>query len=272
MDNQPSIDREILIPILVTGFSVVGIIAVLFIGRSRNSPVVAPTTASATPFEYIYLGTEPVLSTPLIEESGIAPTEPFPIEETPFFFTSTPLSISTPIILTQPNSINTLPGAVQRTNTPLPSPTSASGPPLIPGTYDAVDSGLIKTGWTQTPVAGAHGGTLHVSQSPGSTISFRFIGTQLRLIYQGGPTLGQMTISIDNQTDTLPQSSGNEWASTIFASGTHTVLISHVGGGSVNLDSVIILDTSTATPPTTTGTPGTATPTLTPSQTFTSTP
>jgi alkyl hydroperoxide reductase subunit AhpF len=77
----------------------------------------------------------------------------------------------------------------------------------------------------------------------------------LRLVYQGGNTLGQVRITIDNVSDTLDQSSGNEWVSDLFANGTHTVLITHVGGGSVNLDQVIIPEPANTPTPTRTATP-----------------
>jgi hypothetical protein len=50
---------------------------------------------------------------------------------------------------------------------------------------------------------------------------------------------------------------GNEWISDLLTNNTHTVVITHLSGGSVNLDSIIIpaVD-ATATP--------TATPTRTP--------
>ena len=42
MDNQPAFDRSILIPILLGGFSVIGIIVVLLIGRSLSAPPEIP--------------------------------------------------------------------------------------------------------------------------------------------------------------------------------------------------------------------------------------
>jgi hypothetical protein len=259
MDNQPAFDRSILIPIFISGFSVIGIVVVLLIGRSLNSPAEVPVTPSATRFQYVYLGTEPAITTPLTEETDSLSTEE-PVEEpveepgdivTPLVPTpgtaATPTrpGAGTPIVLTLPNTTNTSP----------PTSTSASGPPLNPGTYDDVDARLVYNGWNAT---GSTGSTLHVSVVPGSTVSFRFIGTQVRLLYQGGSTLGQMRITIDNVSETLDQSSGNEWVSDSFTNGTHSVLITHLSGGSVNLDQVIIPDTATPTP--------TATPTRTPTQ------
>ena len=252
MDNPPAFDRSILIPILLGGFSVIGIIAVLLIGRSLNAPAEVPVTPSATRFQYVYLGTEPAITTPLIEESELAPTEE-PVVE-PGDFTSgaaTPTRPTASTLIILPSAT----GNLQRTNTPAPpTATSASGPPLNAGIYDDVDSHLIYNGWSAT---GSSGSTLHISLVPGSTLSFRFIGRELRLVYDGGSTLGQIRITIDNVSETLDQSSGEEWVSDLFPNGTHTVLITHLSGGSVNLDQVIIPEpANTPTPtPTPTRTP-----------------
>lgn len=254
MDNPPSIDRSILIPILIGGFSVVGIIVVLMIGRRLNSPAEVPVTPSATRFQYLYLGTEPAITTPLVEGSEIPLTEE-PVEEpdeepivnTPVFATSTGPAISTPIILATPN------GSIQQTNTVPPTTTSASVPPLNAGTYEDFHPSILKDGWQPTNSGGS---TLHVSGTPGSTISFRFIGRELRLIYQSGPTLGEVRITIDNVVGSLDQSNdANEWVSATFENGTHTVLITHLGGGSVNLDQVIIPEVPITATPTLTLTP-----------------
>ena len=50
MDNQPAVDRSLLIPILLSGFSVIGILVVLLIGRSLSAPPEVPMTPSATRF------------------------------------------------------------------------------------------------------------------------------------------------------------------------------------------------------------------------------
>jgi hypothetical protein len=249
MDNQPAFDRSLLIPIFLSGFSVIGIVVVLLIGRSLNAPVEVPMTPSATRFQYVYLGTEPVITTPLGENTEIVSTPPTTIEATTSFPEITPI-LTTPT-RPGPNTPIILPSAtgnLQRTNTPAtPTVTSASVPPLSPGTYDDGHQYLLYDGWAPT-------GALHVSFQPGSTISFRFIGRQLRLLYQGGATLGQVRILIDTSPYTLDQSSGTEWASDLLSNSTHTVLITHSGGGSVNLDQVIIPDISNTPTPTATPT------------------
>ena len=233
----------------------IGIIAVLLIGRALNAPAEVAVTPSATRFQYVYLGTEPAITTPLVEDTEDFLTEE-PIEEpgvidTPILATPTvPTALTTPtrpgaltpIVLTLSNSTNTAP----------PTVTSASGPPLNPGTYDDVFPNLVYTnGWNAT---GSGASTLHVSVIPGSTVTFAFIGRELRLIYQGGSTLGQMRITIDNVSETLDQSSGTEWVSDQFANGTHSVQLIHLSGGSVNLDRVIIPEPANTPTPTRTPT------------------
>ena len=66
MNNQPAFDRSILVPIFLSGFSVIGIVVVLLIGRSLSTPPEVPMTPSATRFSYVYLGTEPAITTPLV--------------------------------------------------------------------------------------------------------------------------------------------------------------------------------------------------------------
>src|SRR5688572_348266 len=153
MDNQPAFDRSLLIPIFISGCSVIGILLVLLIGRSLNSPAEVAVTPSATRFPYVYLGTEPAITTPLVEETEIEepieePTED-PIFEEPTEEPSgiiTPLAptativrtptrpgAGTPIVLTLPNV----------TNTSQPTLTSVSGPPFNPNIYDDVYPGLI---------------------------------------------------------------------------------------------------------------------------------
>lgn len=271
MDNQPSFDRELLLPILLGGFSILGILIILLIGRLNAERASVTVVETETPFKYIFLGTEPLLSPESPEASGTElltdipfdGSTPRPPDVTPVLVTAT---MGTPALL-MPNITPVLitatvgtPALLTPNITTPPTSTSASGAPLNPGTYDDVDSRIVYngSGWIgQINVAGAYQGTLHVSQVTGSSVTFRFIGRELRLFYQGNPSQGEVTISIDGQNFTLDQSNGNEWVSSSFANGTHTVLITHASGGSVNLDYVII---PVVDP---TGTP-TATPTRTP--------
>jgi hypothetical protein len=267
MDNQPTPDRGILIPILISGFSVAGIIFVLMIGRSLNAPAAVAASPSATPFEYIYLGTEPAITTPLADGSEIPqPTDEF-IEETPVFVTPGPPSVSTPLILTQPNATTVATGLILVTNTPnlLTTSTATTSGTVVANMVDDMDSRLsYQGGWlAQTGVSGAYQGTLHISTSAGSTVNFSFTGPEIHVFYLAGPSFGTITITIDGVgepplSQNESQSANREWSINDLTTGSHTIMISHSSGGSVNIDSLLV-PTPTATP--------TRTPTVTPTST-----
>jgi hypothetical protein len=264
MDNQPPIDPGILPPIILGGFSIIGIILVLLIGRALNSPPPVSATPSATAFEYIYLGTEPAITTPLTEESGIPfPTE-VPVEVTPSVFPSPTLlsspgspSVATPIILTPPNTTRTSTSSVLRTNTPIGSVTLTPtfSTPVSANTYDDTDPRLgYSSGWTtQTGVSGAYQGTLHISNANGNNLTFTFTGQEIHLSYQAGPSLGTMTITIDGLggpaiSQSQSQTQINEWEpENLLPVGTHVMVVTHSGGGSINIDSLVV-PAPTATP------------------------
>jgi hypothetical protein len=257
MDNKPAIDRDLLIPIVIGGLSVVGIVVVLLIGRAVNTPVELPMTPSATPFQYIYLGTEPAISTQFIEGSVLPPTDEFPdgfpINPTSAFETPTPPSASTPLILpTLGASATSSSGGVPGTSTPRPSPTSTPGTAVVANTYDDADTRLeYSSGWvSQTGVTGSYQNTLHVSDTIGNSVTFTFTGQEIQLFYQAGSSLGTLTITFDTETLAIPvnqaQSNG-VWVYLLQTGGSHTVTIRHTSGGSVNIDKLVI-PAPTATP------------------------
>lgn len=257
MENQPTFDRGILLPILLGGFSIIGIIIVLFVGRSLNSPPPVSASPSATQFQYLYLGTEPAIITPIIEGSEVIPTEG-PIETTPTFAISTQPSVATPIILTQPNTTSTSTSIVLRTNTPggfsTTTLTSTLSSPVASNTYDDTDTRLsYSSGWSsQTGVSGAYQGTLHISNANGNTVTFSFTGYEIHVFYQAGPSLGSMTITVDSLggpaiSQAQNQTQIKEWSSGLLPVGTHSILITHSGGGSINIDSLVV-PAPTATP------------------------
>lgn len=95
--------------------------------------------------------------------------------------------------------------------------------------------------------------TLHVSSTLDNSITFRFIGQELRLFFQSGRTLGKLRVSIDGQEFEVDQYGDStyvsEWVSAPLKAATHTVIIRHASGGSVNLDQIIVPDIiPTATP------------------------
>jgi hypothetical protein len=261
MDNQPSIDRTLLLPILIGAFSIFGILIILLIGRVNASRASVSEEPTETPFKYIYLGTEPL---PSIEgtispESELSTETPFGFEgdaETP---TPQPAVVRTPTLGTPgtsgappddqtggPPFDNTSPA-----NTGVPTFNPGSGPPpLSAGTYDNTNSAFVYDGpgWASSTTGGGTcgttQGTLHVSSQVGSSVTFSFIGKEVRIQYQPGSNLGEVAITIDGQELLMDQSdlgAGNEWVWVSAAtSGTHTVLFAHDGGGSVNLDCVIV--------------------------------
>jgi len=273
MDNQPPFDRGILLPIGVGIISLIGICVILVVGRMTALRASVQELPTATSFKYALVGTEPAITTIIPETIEFA--SPAPTEAPAIFITSTPASISTPILLT-PNITNALTNIVLRTNTstltpltpgspapntntPTRTPITASTAPLNSGTYDDLDNHLVYSGdWTtQSAVSGAYQNTLHVSGTLGNSVSFRFIGQELRVFFQAGPSLGVIRLNLDGTNYDLDESAVNtpEWVLPSVTNGTHTVTIIHLSGGSINLDEIIIPDvpvtpkkTATATP------------------------
>ena len=251
MNNQSSFDRTLLIPIGVAVFSLIGLCVILVAGRVTALRGNVATVPTATAFQYSLIGTEPVLVTTTLEEFA---TEPADSTEFPEFTTPTSASISTPIQPT-PNLTTVPTSLVTRTTTPinlatnLPAtrtPITASTAPLGAGTFDDLDSRVIYNGsWTtQSSVPGAYQNTLHVSGTRGNSILFRFIGQELRVFFQAAPSLGTIRLNLDGTNYDMNQANNNtqiyEWVLPSVTNGTHSVTITHLSGGSVNLDYVII--------------------------------
>ena len=237
MNDRPTFDRGLLIPIILGVFSVFGICLVLILGRisaSRESVIPEDT---ATPFLYMFLGTEPavVSATPEEEEEDETDTTETPEE------TATELSFDpvTQVPTATNPSLIILATATQ---------TTSSTAPLNPGTYDNDDPHLSYTGnWnSQSGVSGVFEGTLHVSTTLGDSVTFRFIGQQIRIFYQSGSGLGTADIDLDGAQFEVPQAASSgvifEWSSPVLVNGTHTVVITHLSGGAINIDQLIVPD------------------------------
>ncbi|MCI0552037.1 MAG: hypothetical protein L0287_13875, partial [Anaerolineae bacterium] len=124
MDNQPSFDRGLIPPALIGIFSVIGICLVLLIYRYNTSQAVVEVTVTQTPFKYIFLGTEPAISTePSPEESATATFS----DEQPPIFTQEP-----PILLTPNTPSTSIPSTIIVPNATI-TPASAAPPPLNAG-------------------------------------------------------------------------------------------------------------------------------------------
>jgi hypothetical protein len=248
MDNKPSFDRELILPILLGGLSVIGIGVVFVMGRLSNGREPVPVTPSETPLRFVYLGTEPGLSTLTPE-----------VTDTPVP-TVTELVFPPPVILGSPTGTN----LVLSTNPPQQPATITSSPTLafvlskIDDTYFEL---LYDGSWTsQSNVTDAYQNTLHISFAVGNSVSYTFTGQQVIVSFQSGPSLGTISISLDGLEFDISQSSSTtqlvNWQSAILVRGTHALVITHLSGGSVNLDSITIPDVSTPTPtPTATLTP-----------------
>jgi hypothetical protein len=271
MDNQPSFDRSLLIPVGVAVFSLIGICGILVAGRVAAARANVQEIPTATPFKYALVGTEPAITTVTLEPTGLA--TPQSTEPPVIFNTSTSSSLSTPILLSpvatnalSSTSITTAAGTtspIVNTKTPTRTPTSESSAPLNEGTFDDVYDHLNYSGsWdAQANVPGAHDNTLHVSGTLGDTVSFQFIGQELRVFFQAGPSLGTIRIHFNGSDYDMNENNSTtqtyEWVLPSVNNGTHEVTITHLSGGSVNLDYIIIPEVPVT--PTKTPTP-TATP------------
>jgi hypothetical protein len=266
MDNQPSFDRTLLPPIFIGAISIVGILIILLIGRVSASRASVEEPPTETPFKYIYLGTEPVPSLEMTvgTDDGLFPETP--LEDGLETFTPRP-PIVAPTLNTPNLTVTDRPPGLNPTNTPLgtiASPTRAGA--IV---YDDADSRLIYNGnWTpQTNVSGAYQGTLHISSTVNNSVVFLFLGDRIRISYQAGPSLGTVAVTIDSLGfEPIDQASSTtqivEWESDLLVAGNHEVVITHTGGGSVNLDAISI-------PQSLSGTATSTTPASTPTRTST---
>jgi hypothetical protein len=238
MENKPTLDLSIIAPLLLGAFSLCGIAAVFVFGRVQAARSLAAITPTDTPFKYVYLGTEPSLST-LTPESTLTPIL-LPTSDEPQFILFTPT-----------------PGDTSTTGPTPPPGVTATITPTIQAVLSKVDDTyfeiLYSGNWVaQSDVSGTHQNTLHISFNVGNSASYTFTGEQLIFAWQAGPSLGTATINLDGLIIDFDQSdsetSVQEWVSPVLVWGTHTIIITHASGGSINLDSFTIPDLSTATP------------------------
>jgi len=240
MDSKPSFDREFVWPILLGGLSVLGIGVVFVMGRLSSAREAIPAPDTETPFRYVYLGTEPGLSTqtPEVTDTPLPP----PTEDLPSLITLAP---STQVLFT---------ATAVPSRTPTATPTLASILSKVDDTYFEL---LYDGDWVgQSEVEDTYQNTLHISFTVGNSVSFTFVGEQVIVSYQAGPSLGALTISLDGLEFSVDQSNTStaieNWVSAILVRGQHTLIITHESGGSVNLDSITIPNVATPTPTVTT--------------------
>jgi len=250
MENKPSIDPGYLAPILLGVLSVLGMTVVYFFWRTNAFRPAEDPINTNTPFRYIYLGTEPGLST-LTPEPTWTPIfiEPPDPTEGPFLTATAGSSLPTSA-LTSP-AFPTQPAL--RTPTPTPSETLSAILSKFDDTYYEI---LYDGEWTgQTNVTDAYQNTLHISFETENYALFTFVGEQIIVTYQAGPSLGEILITIDGlEFPPVSQSNGTtlavSWPSPILVMGTHEIIIEHLSGGSVNIDSLTIPDLRPTVTPT----------------------
>jgi hypothetical protein len=243
MDNKPPFDRTIFIPILIGIFSVFGICLVLLAGRLGAARGTVQSEVTATPIKYQYLGTEPGVVYPTEAPTTTPPSETIAPTEDIFKPTK---SLSTATL--RPKSTPTIPTRV--INTPV-SLTPTPGPRNV--IYDDGDFKFLYTGdWHQNTVTGTYQNTLHISSTIGDSVQLSFVGQKIRIAYQAGPSLGTIAIKLDGADFALDQSAADtiisRWESPVLVLSSHSITITHVSGGSINLDSITVIDLGTATP------------------------
>lgn len=306
MKKNFQLDASTIVAVLIGGASLMGLCLILLLSQVRITGAEAHVTETSTPFKYIFLATEPGLSTELpateaptqsdgsdsttletaIPESDatppplavagaglkgdlttkgstLAPTASEAPVVTEVFESDTPSPTMTPLILSTSTFTSTPGSATQATpsSTLRPSQTSVFtrtpsvavtyNPAVVlpAGLYDDFEPRITYIGtWDTQGVIGTYLSTLHVSNNAGNALAFSFVGQQVVISYQGGGSLGRVIIVIDNEQFELDQTIGDEWVSKIMLNAVHNVTITHIGGGSVNLDSVLVPDFTTQTP------------------------
>ena len=245
MENKPSFDRSLLIPIGVGIFSLLGICIILVGGRLNASRASVEEAPTSTPFEYAFIGTEPAISTVTLETIEETPTEGI-LTEPPIVLetlTLPPPGTQQNRFTNTPPSLITLP-PLANTNTPTRTPTSAFAAPFGSGTFDDTDNRFVYGGnWKIIP-GSTYQSTLHVSDTLGNTIKYLFIGNEMRVFFQAGPSLGTIRLTLDTTSYVMNESSSTtqnyEWVLSASSTGTHTVTITHDSGGSVNFNYIIV--------------------------------
>jgi len=237
-------DREIIIPIGIAIFSIVGMLSVALIFFIKKPQAEIPTEATLTPFKFLFLGTltstdKPTgAAQPHKDKTSTAFTTPTTEanQSSDRAVTATPqlrsvVGTSSPI---PASSITSTPGG---TGTPTINATTSSAIKID----DFDDFILYDGGWISETVDAAYEETLSISIFIGDTATFTFTGTQFIIGYVADPQLGAMTIAIDGNNQTLNQSTGSEWSSPKLSSGEHSVTLTHATGEIIYLDYITIL-------------------------------
>jgi hypothetical protein len=181
----------------------------------------------------------------------LAPTEPPDFGVTPDF-------VEPPFPTSGSNSSNTLvppnPAFPTQPFERTPSPTATETIPAVLSKFDDTYYEILYDGdWTaQSNVTDTFQNTLHISFEVENYALFTFVGQQVIVTFQAGPSLGSILIDLDGLEFEVSQSNSQtqlvEWRSPVLVMGTHEIVIEHLSGGSVNLDSITIPDLRTPVP------------------------
>jgi len=243
MEDKP-LDRSLMIPILIGAFSVAGILLILLVLRVTANRAAPDAIATSTALQFQFLATEPGIVYPTVPPAGSPTASPSPTEFT--LVTEGPTATSELITFF---TVTAASGGNQNSSASI-TPTFQP----IGRTYDDSDFALNYTGnWIgQSGVSGVYLNTLHLSNAIGDAVQLSFVGQKIRILYQAGPSLGVVAIRFDGIDFVLDQSAtetqSGEWESPLLILSSHTLTITHISGGSINIDSIIVVDTATATP------------------------
>lgn len=232
MQPRSSFDRTLLIPVVISIVSLLGIC--LIFGISALGRKILPPTATPS-------------SLSLLEAAAWTP---FP-SATSTLDETTPTANETSLDAYTEVAADTLaPTSTEVTET-LPPPSATPTPeriqPLVAEKkYDDTDPNIAYDQYwiaLKNPgTANEYKGTIHASYDTGSKASFRFTGQQFLLGYERGKNFGTVTILIDDQSYSFNEQAFDlVWHSPKLSPGNHFVQIIHDSGESVNLDYIEIL-------------------------------
>jgi hypothetical protein len=255
MAEKPFVDRSLWIPTGLGLLAMLGICLVLIALRVRSLPATPLEQPTETPLKFQYLATEPGVVLPTAvdtltpDPATHTPAPTLPIFEPDANLDPTEPFATLPVFPTSTREIST---AVDITSLPIGL------------TFDDADIRMIYDGnWiAQSGVRDAFQSTLHLSSTIGDSLELVFFGQKIRLTYQAGPGLGQIALKLDELDFVLDQSSSETspgiWDSPILPLTSHVLTITHISGGAINIDALVVIDIATATPtitPTVTTTP-----------------
>jgi hypothetical protein len=236
MQPRSSFDRALLIPVVISIVSILGI-CLIFLTSGLGKIFPHPT---ATPSRFSPL--EAVRRTP-------SPSAISAQDETPPTATgTTPDASLEPATETPPATSTMVTEITESLPTPSATPTPDRIQPLQAGrNYDDTDPNIAYDQyWTalkNPSTVNSYKGTIHASFDAGSKASFRFTGKRFLLGYKRAKSFGTVTVIIDDEPYSFDEQAFDlVWRSPELSPGDHFVRIIHESGQSINLDYIEILD------------------------------